>query len=864
MDSNQAPKLRDLFEQALPMQPIERAEFLRQIQFRWPLLYADLAALLFAHRAPAAFFEQDGGVWAQATVTSFIGRRFGPYVIEAEVGRGGMGTVYRATRADDTFHKTVAIKVIAGAAADTTLEAFRRERQILASLEHPYISRLLDGGATEDGMLFLVMEYVDGQPLDVYVRQAALPVEAILALFVKICDAVAYAHRNLIVHRDLKPGNVLVDTQGIPRLLDFGIAKVLDPSAITTATQALRLTPDFASPEQIRGESITTASDVYSLGVVLFHLLTGGVRPYRTTSPGVQELLNAILERPTIAPSSVAPPQITKRLAGDLDNIILKAMAKEVARRYTSVEQFAQDIRHHLEGRPVIARPDTFFYRSGKFFQRNRLGLGVAALLVLSVGAGLLSTLQQAELARRESIAAQTERLAAVAARQQAEWQKGLAEEQRRHAEKQTLLAQQQSALAGEQKRLAIKESQRAQQSSMEAQFQSQRAESERLSATQRYQSVRSLATAVLFDVNDALRAVPGSEPSRMKAVIAALNHLESLAKTSNDDVELMVDLAGAYERIGEILGGLNNPGDPVNADTQAFYKAVSFRTRVASQRLAAQGRADAESQWRLAESKRLLANSFLSHKQPMQALGLLQEGIVDLGNHIGSKAELKLLRTKSLLQADLCQAYRIQSNFAQAVRACEAAVSLSAQAQTTLGSRLLILNRFIGALRSNFESARASEQCRVALNLLQKEGLPTIPPLEELLLHLRAIKNREMLGEGLRLQAMLYRQEEKRDAALELFEQSLQLLNGKEASTVPSPPMKEVLALADVSEFQMEAWTHYRNAKAQKAIESCRRAMASLGSIGAGAARVLRAELESNLSYFELPLAANSATTRP
>lgn len=863
MDSNQAPKLRDLFEQALPMQPIERAEFLRQIQFRWPLLYADLTALLFAHRAPAAFFEQDGGVWAQAAVTSFIGRRFGPYVIEAEVGRGGMGTVYRATRADDTFHKTVAIKVIAGAAADTTLEAFRRERQILASLEHPYISRLLDGGATEDGMLFLVMEYVDGQALDAYVRQAALPVEAILTLFVKICDAVAYAHRNLIVHRDLKPGNVLVDTQGVPRLLDFGIAKVLDPSSSTTATQALRLTPDFASPEQIRGESITTASDVYSLGVVLFHLLTGGVRPYRTTSPGVQELLNAILERPTIPPSSVAPPQLSKRLAGDLDNIILKAMSKEVARRYTSVEQFADDIRRHLEGRPVIARPDTFFYRSGKFFQRNRLGLGVAALLALSVGAGILTTLQQAEVAKREGIAAQTERLAAVAARQQAEWQKGVAEEQRRHAEKQTLFAQQQSVLAVQQKQLAIKESQRAQQSSMEAQFQSQRAEAERISATQRYQSVRSLATAVLFDVNDALRAVPGSEPSRMKAVIAALNHLELLAKTSNDDVELMVDLAGAYERIGEILSSLNSEGDPANGDTQAFRKAVGFRTRVAAQRLAAQGQADTESQLRLAESKRLLANSFVAHKLPLQALGLLQEGIVDLGNNLARNTEQKLLRTKSLLYADLCQAYRIQSNFAQAVRACETAVAVTAQTQTALSSKLKILNRFISALRSNFETARAAEECRVALTLLRKEGLPNIPPLEELLLHMRAIRNHELLGAGLRLQAMLYRQEEKRDAALELFEESLELLNSRGADGVPPPAMKEVLAFADVSQLQMEAWVYYRNAKPQKAIESCRKAMASLGSLGAGAARVLRAELESNLSYFELPLAANPATNQ-
>jgi serine/threonine protein kinase len=869
MHPQPVPKLRDLFEQALLLQPVERATFLRGIQFSYPLLYSELQALLFAHRAPTAFFEQDGGLWSQIAPTSYVGRRFGPYVIEAEIGRGGMGTVYQATRADESYTKTVAIKVIAGPAADATLEAFRRERQILASLEHPYIARLLDGGATEDGLLFLVMEFVDGRPLDRYVKEEALSIEATLRLFQKICEAVAYAHRNLIVHRDLKPGNILVDNAGVPRLLDFGIAKVLDPSSANTATQALRLTPDFASPEQIRGQAITTASDIYSLGVVLFHVLSGGVRPYRTTSPGVQELLNAVLERPSLPPSAVAPPAVARRLLGDVDNIVQKAMAKEVARRYSSIEQLEEDLRRHLSGRPVLARPDTFLYRSSKFLQRNRLGASAAALLALSIGLGVWSTVQQTAVARRESALAQQERQAAVAARQQAEWQRQQAEAQRQRAEEQRLQAEQQSRLAREQKALAEEQSARAEKSSAEARYQSQQAQTERAIATQRYQSVRSLATSVLVDVNDALRSVPGSGPSRIKAVLAALQHLESLAKTSNNDVELVTDLASAYERIGEILQGLPSEEASLeapmgNGEIPPLLKALRFRQQVAAQRPG-----DGESLQRLAESKRLLANSYLTHKQLQNALSLLQEGIADLP---AGASDLRTLRTQALLQSDLCQAYTTQGNPARAVQACEAASRLSTRARAPLAQRLKVFHRWIVALRNNYDPTGALQQCQAVLQLIREEGYPQLPPLEEMLLQLRKLKDRPLLGQMLRLHAMALWKEDKRDASLEAFEESFQLLNGKDPDSASPPRMQEVLNFAKASQLQLEAWAQFRQGQRQGAKDACRQAIVLLeggpgidSQTGTGAAaRVLRVELEANLLRFESPLAAAPAAAQP
>lgn len=295
-----------------------------------------------------------------------------------------MGEVYRAVRADDEYRKHVAIKVVcAGSGIRVFLNRLRTERQILATLEHSNICRLLDGGTTETGLPYLVMELIEGEPIDEYCRDHKLAVPDILQLFLQVCSAVQYAHQRLIIHRDLKPANILVTHDGTPKLLDFGIAKILDPSSpdalgpTVTAMQAL--TPIYASPEQVRGEPITTATDVYSLGVVLYELLSGQ-SPYRVTTHSPHEITKAVCEQEPLRPSTAvrqkrstenggsnisgpATDKLVQRLCGDLDNILLMALRKEPQRRYATVEKFAEDIQRHLQKKAVLARQGTLHYR---------------------------------------------------------------------------------------------------------------------------------------------------------------------------------------------------------------------------------------------------------------------------------------------------------------------------------------------------------------------------------------------------------------------------------------------------------------------------------------------------------------------
>lgn len=317
----------------------------------------------------------------------------GPYRILRELGRGGMSTVYLAERADEHYHQLVALKLVKrGMDSGEILRRLRQERQILAHLEHPNISRLLDGGNTAEGSPYVVMEYVDGEPIDRYAQRLGLSVERRLALFREVLAAVEYAHRNLVVHRDLKPANILVTGDGVVKLLDFGIAKLLDPEQAAefgATSAALRFyTVDYASPEQILGKSLTTASDVYSLGVLLFELLTGR-RPHDTVS-GRRDLERAIcdLEPPllsaVVAGDTAEANALRRTLQGDLDAIVSNALRRQEARRYASVEQFAEDLRRHLQGLPVRARRDTVMYRTGKFLKRHRLGVG-SAVAVLAI-----------------------------------------------------------------------------------------------------------------------------------------------------------------------------------------------------------------------------------------------------------------------------------------------------------------------------------------------------------------------------------------------------------------------------------------------------------------------------------------------
>jgi len=337
-----------------------------------------------------------------------VGRRIGAYELVRELGRGGMGTVWLAQRADQHFEKQVGIKLLKrGTDTDEVLRRFHAERQILARLDHPNIARLLDAGTTDDDLPYFVMEYVEGRRLTDFVRDQQLSLGKRLRLFLKICAAVQFAHQNLVVHRDLKPGNILVTPGGEPKLLDFGVAKLLAPDddawQVTLPGQE-RFTPGYASPEQVRGEPITTVSDVYSLGALLYEVLTG-IAPHRfpTSTPTATQIAQVVCGKETVRASTVATdPEIRRQLRGDLDTILAHALAKTPERRYRGAGQFADDLLRYLEKKPVRARPDTFSYRAGKFLRRNRKFAIAALLIFLSLLGGVIGTARQAQIASRE------------------------------------------------------------------------------------------------------------------------------------------------------------------------------------------------------------------------------------------------------------------------------------------------------------------------------------------------------------------------------------------------------------------------------------------------------------------------------
>ena len=341
------------------------------------------------------------------------GLRTGAYRVVREIGHGGMGTVFLAFRDDDEFHKQVAIKLIRrGMDTEDLLRRFRAERQILAGLEHPYIARLLDGGVASDGRPFLAMEYIQGEPLDLYCASHGLDLRARCRLFLKICEAVSFAHRNLVVHRDLKPGNILVDATGSPKLLDFGVAKLMDPERTPdrTATHAAMrpITPEYASPEQFRGEVVTTAADVYSLGAIFYEMLSG-VRAHQFSGHSWPELERVICDGEPLRMSETTAKPVAERaeLRGDVDAIAAKAMRKEPGLRYASVDQLADDVQRYLDGFPVVARQGTFAYRTRKFLRRNALAMTAGGLILAAILAGAGATLWQARRARQQQALAE-------------------------------------------------------------------------------------------------------------------------------------------------------------------------------------------------------------------------------------------------------------------------------------------------------------------------------------------------------------------------------------------------------------------------------------------------------------------------
>lgn len=341
----------------------------------------------------------------------WIGRRIGPYELLSLIGSGGMGEVYRARRVDAEYEKEVAIKIVPMALATRgVVERLRTERQILAKLDHPHIARLIDGGVTEDGLPYLIMDLVEGEPLDEYCEARKLPVRERLRLFRAVCAAVSYAHQHLVVHRDLKPQNILVTANGTVKLLDFGIAKLAQPSVTPGPSDAETmfgtnpLTLEFASPEQVLGRTITTSSDVFSLGIVLY-LLLARQTPYRAAFASLHEAMREICEKEPMKPSiaAVVNGAIAERIDVDLDVIVLRALRKEPEKRYRSVEEFSEDIARYLDGRPVTARGDQFAYRAGKLVRRHKLEIAAGLLIAVALVSGIITATKQARLAARET-----------------------------------------------------------------------------------------------------------------------------------------------------------------------------------------------------------------------------------------------------------------------------------------------------------------------------------------------------------------------------------------------------------------------------------------------------------------------------
>lgn len=413
MEPDRWQRLEEIFFAGLDLDTAGRAELLARAAGDDPDLAREVAAMLAAHDSNESpgierFLLTDP---PEPRPGSRIGNQVGAWRLAELIGRGGMGEVYLAERADGEFRQTVAVKLLrAGLDSAQAVLRFRAEREILARLEHPNIARLLDGGVTEEGLPFLAMEFVRGEPITWFCEEKNLSIEDRLRLFLDVCRAVHFAHRSLVVHRDLKPSNILVTERGEVKLLDFGIAKLLEegPAEAATRTGLLLLTPEYASPEQVRGSGITTATDVYALGLLLHEILTGQrAQPVADLSPlGVAR---AVCEEEPKRPSAVVPQRLARRLRGDLDTIVATALHKDPARRYASAERLADDVLRHLEERPIQARADTFGYRAGKLLRRHRLAAAASAAVVAALLMGLLLAVSGLVRARRAEAEARRE-----------------------------------------------------------------------------------------------------------------------------------------------------------------------------------------------------------------------------------------------------------------------------------------------------------------------------------------------------------------------------------------------------------------------------------------------------------------------
>jgi non-specific serine/threonine protein kinase/serine/threonine-protein kinase len=412
MDTPDWDDIETLFAEAMELAPGERAALLDARCGGRTELRAEVEALLASHDGSGDFLGSMTGPPRNplADAPSLLGQTMGRYRLLERVGEGGMGVVYRGERADGQFAEQVAVKLIPLAIANTdTLRRFRIERQVLATLNHPDIVTLIDGGMTDTGQAYLAMKYVDGVPITEYCARQSLPLDDRLRLYQRVCGAVQHAHRTGVVHRDLKPANILVTADGTPKVLDFGVAKLLDrsdPGVEVTETGMLRpLTPNYASPEQLRGLPVTTACDIYALGVLL-HELIAGVRPYEVAGTPIDEMLATVIDRPRSRPSAMAArerlPYDPRRLQGDLDAIVLKAMSQDPSRRYAAAQELSNDIGRHLARQPVIARPPSLAYLAASLARRHRAAFAAAAVSLAALVAALGVSIWQTRAARAE------------------------------------------------------------------------------------------------------------------------------------------------------------------------------------------------------------------------------------------------------------------------------------------------------------------------------------------------------------------------------------------------------------------------------------------------------------------------------
>jgi eukaryotic-like serine/threonine-protein kinase len=561
MTPEEIPQLRQAFEDLVAAPAERRADLLRDFARRHPGMAPELERMLAAHLNRASLLDQPLAETLDPEPEEMpvlrAGSQIGAYVLERELGRGGMGVVYEAWRADGSFRKRVAIKILRHGRFDQALlDRFHQERQILAQLDHPHIAAILDGGTTADGEPYFVMEYVDGRPIARYCESHGATLAQKLDLFLQICDAVGHAHRRLTVHRDLKPSNILVTEAGAVKLLDFGIAKLLQPDADESeapATAAI-LTPEYASPEQIRRERITTASDVFSLGILLYEMLSGA-HPFRGDGRLPHEVMRAIVEDDP-PPMSAVAGRNARELRGDLDAIALTALRKRPDWRYPSVEQLADDVNRYRRGLPVLAKGDRLSYRLGKFARRHWLPLAAAALLMTVLAAGVVATNLQAR-------AAETASAAAERARAQAEVQRRIADQERTRAESNQRVAEEQRALA---------------------EARTRDVEAARRKEQERYRDLRALTASLLFDLHDGIRDLAGSTMARRLIVEKAQHTLELLSADGEHDPDLQRDLAACYERMGELRVDPHRPDkNDAGAALDAYRHAVALRRGIAA-----------------------------------------------------------------------------------------------------------------------------------------------------------------------------------------------------------------------------------------------------------------------------------------